>query len=59
MLRFANLNSYTKKADVKCGRKKELKLDFLASVLIAASIFAATLRKTALLSIACESYCWK
>ena len=44
---------------MKCVRKKELKLDFFSSVLIATSIFAATLQKTALLSITRESYCWK
>ena len=42
---------------MKCVRKKELKLDLLASVLIATSIFAATLQKTALLNITRESYC--
>ena len=44
-LKFASLNSYTKKADVKCVRKKELKLDFLAFVLIATSIFAQHFKK--------------
>ena len=42
---------------MKCVRKKELKLDLLAFVLIATSIFAATLQKTALLGITSESYC--
>ena len=44
---------------MKCVWKKELKLDLLAFVLIAASIFAAKLQKTALLGITRESYCWK
>ena len=44
---------------MKCVRKKGLKLDLLASVLIATSIFAATLQKTTLLKITHESYCWK
>ena len=49
----------SKKADVKRVRKKEFKIDLLASVLIATSIFAATLQKTALLNITRESYSWK
>ena len=49
----------SKKGRCKVFSKKELKLDLLASVLIATSIFAATLQKTALLSIIRESYCWK
>ena len=44
---------------MKCVEKKELKVNLLAFVLIATSIFIATLQKTALLGITRESYCWK